>query len=131
MNYFTIYGYFVSILKHLFYLPFDPSYLRGSDIADELEHELEEFAIVEVVEDAVCALDTISINDAFEVVSGAFSSVSDLSEESKGFDDGCTSLPKRKFFAKLKFQLCYKFLGLFWLIIMLKRYHNCTFFLFF
>ena len=58
-----------------------------------------------------CVLDTISINDAFEVVSGAFSSISDLSEESKGFDDDCTSLPKRKFFAKLKFQLCYKFLG--------------------
>ena len=78
---------FVRILKRLFDLPFDPSYLRGSDIADELEHELEEFAFVEVAEDAVCALDTISINDALEVVSVAFSSISDLSEEVKGFDD--------------------------------------------
>ena len=87
---------FVRILKRLFDLPFDPSYLRGSDIADELEHELEEFAIVEVVEDAVCELDTILINDAFEVVSVAFSSISDLSEEVKGFDDDCIFFPKRK-----------------------------------
>ena len=72
-----------------------------------------EFAIGEEEEMVECVLGAISINDALEVVSGAFSFISDLSEESKGFDDDCTSLPKTKFFAKLKFQLCYKFLGLY------------------
>ena len=86
----TIYGYFVRILKHLFYLPFDISYSRGSDIADELEHVPVKFAIGEEVGD-VCRLDAISTNDAFELVS-------DLSEEVMGLGDDSTFLPKRIFF---------------------------------
>ena len=57
------------------------------------------FAIGEV-EGVDCGLDNISIDDAFELVSGAFSSISILSEEVKGFDDDCSFLPKRTFFTK-------------------------------
>ena len=47
-----------------------------------------------------CGLGTISIDDAFEAVSGALSSNSNLSEEVKGFDDDCSFPSKRTFFTK-------------------------------
>ena len=84
-----------------FYLPIDPSYSRGSDIANEWEHELVKFAIVEE-EGVDCVLDTVSIDDAFEVVSGAFSSISDLFAAVKGFDNNWSFLPKRIFLHNIK-----------------------------
>ena len=98
MNYnITIYGYFVRILKHLFYLPFDTSYSRGSDIADELEHGPVKFTICEEVGDD-CRLDAISTNDAFELVS-------ESSEEVMGLGDDSTFIPKRTFFHYIKLTL--------------------------